>query len=1356
MTGETHDVLEGLNEAQQKAVTHTNGPLLIIAGAGTGKTTVITRRIAWLLEDKKLKTENILALTFTEKAAAEMEERIDQLLPFGYMDLWVSTFHSFCERILKQHAIDIGLPPDFTILDQTNQALLVREHIDTFELEYYKPLGNPTKFIHALLSHFSRAKDEGIVPEEYLTYAEELQQNEDQQEFRKGDDIPEHMRIAEIANAYHTYQKLLLENSALDFGDLILYTLQLLKKRPAIANAFQKQFRYVLVDEFQDTNYAQYELVKLFLNDKKNITVVGDDDQCLPGSSQVQLETGAKRIDKIKIGDEVLTGVGKGHIGVSKVTKTFAHHKRARFISLTTESGEKITVTDNHKMFCYVPQKLIKFDFHYVYLMHRAGLGWRIGVTNDIVSRLRLERSADKIVGIGTYNSDQEARYWESLFSLKYCIPTVCFHARKGSVITGQWLQKLYAAVDSERGTKALARELGIDLDAPHFSLQGVVRGKKSRVKIYLEMNYRKYRSKDHVQKGKQIIHNPHICHQVSLETSDRNIVKKITNAGIAITKAKKGWRVRIQTSDIRVAGKYAHKLQLLTGGILENRCAIGRVKNQHLPALVMPASNVLKGHYLPVMKGNNIEYERVGDIRIQKKEQTVYDLEVEGTHNFIADNIVVHNSIYKFRGAAISNILEFKKDFADATEVVLTRNYRSKQNILDLAYGFIQQNNPNRLEVTLGKNKEGKTLSKKLISEREGPAALEHMHLTNHEQEARRVIETIADIKKKDGEATWSDFAILVRANDHANLFLSMLERNGIPYQFVAARGLFQQPVVLDVINYLKLLDNFHEQKATYRVLGFPYLNIPVTDIMLLNEESKKRNTPLFELLKNIRMVKGVQSATIPKVEKLVSLLEKHTYAAKKESVGQVTLRVLRETGYLAHITERKDPTSTQNTLYLTQFFKKIQAFEESHEEARVADFLKEIALAQDVGDTGAIGESWESGPDTVKVMTVHGAKGLEFRYVFLVSLVDKRFPSIERKEQIELPLALVKETLTKGDVHLEEERRLFYVALTRAKDGLFLTSAEDYGGLRAKKPSRFLTELGFEPKTEKLEKSMLEIEEAQMPETDEMKLLRSRIPKKFSFTQFQAFESCPKQYKYAHILQIPAEGRFTFSYGKTMHACLQRLYEHVQEKASGGEQSGLFDEKQDTDKAVEVSFDKIKRIYEEEWINEWYVSKKHEEEYFEKGKEELRAFHALHGGKFHPALYLEKGFTLKVGSTSVKGQIDRVDRVAGGVRIVDYKTGSAPDPKKKLDKEKLWQLYLYARAARDVLKEKPVTLSFYYFDLGGYIDIEWNEKDEQKIMEKTEGTIEGILKSNFIPTPSKFTCKYCDFRDICEDSLA
>src|SRR3989344_5848329 len=179
------DILEGLNSEQEHAVTHGDGPLLIVAGAGTGKTTVITKRLAWLIESGRAKPDQILALTFTEKAAGEMEERVDKLLPYGYVDLWISTFHSFGERILHNHALDIGVPYNFKLLSETEQWMLVRQHLDKFNLRYYRPLGNPTKFIHALLRHFSRAKDEEIYPEDYLKYAEELRLNQDKEKVSK-------------------------------------------------------------------------------------------------------------------------------------------------------------------------------------------------------------------------------------------------------------------------------------------------------------------------------------------------------------------------------------------------------------------------------------------------------------------------------------------------------------------------------------------------------------------------------------------------------------------------------------------------------------------------------------------------------------------------------------------------------------------------------------------------------------------------------------------------------------------------------------------------------------------------------------------------------------------------------------------------------------------------------------------------------------------------------------------------------------------------------------------------------------------------------------------------------------------
>src|SRR5216117_928151 len=167
-------ILEGLTEGQAAAVTHEAGPLLIIAGAGTGKTTVITRRIAYLIATRRARPEEILALTFTDKAAAEMEERVDTLVPYGYADVEIATFHAFGDRLLREHALELGLQPDFRVLNRAEQVIFFRDRLFQFPLERYRPLGDPTRHIQALITLISRCKDEDVAPEEYAAHAERL------------------------------------------------------------------------------------------------------------------------------------------------------------------------------------------------------------------------------------------------------------------------------------------------------------------------------------------------------------------------------------------------------------------------------------------------------------------------------------------------------------------------------------------------------------------------------------------------------------------------------------------------------------------------------------------------------------------------------------------------------------------------------------------------------------------------------------------------------------------------------------------------------------------------------------------------------------------------------------------------------------------------------------------------------------------------------------------------------------------------------------------------------------------------------------------------------------------------------
>src|SRR5499426_978400 len=167
-------ILDGLNDEQRAAVTHDAGPLLIVAGAGTGKTTVITRRIAHLIAQRKARPEEILALTFTDKAAAEMEERVDQLVPYGYADVDIATFHAFGDRLLREHSLEVGLTPDFRVLSRAEQVIFFRDRLFEFPLERYRPLGDPTRHLQAIIGLISRCKDEDISPAEYQACADRL------------------------------------------------------------------------------------------------------------------------------------------------------------------------------------------------------------------------------------------------------------------------------------------------------------------------------------------------------------------------------------------------------------------------------------------------------------------------------------------------------------------------------------------------------------------------------------------------------------------------------------------------------------------------------------------------------------------------------------------------------------------------------------------------------------------------------------------------------------------------------------------------------------------------------------------------------------------------------------------------------------------------------------------------------------------------------------------------------------------------------------------------------------------------------------------------------------------------------
>ncbi|MDY3230537.1 MAG: DNA helicase PcrA [Clostridiaceae bacterium] len=250
-------IYDTLNPMQKEAVLHTEGPLLILAGAGSGKTRVLTHRVAYLIDEKGVNPWNILAITFTNKAAGEMRDRVDKLVGFGAESIWVSTFHSTCVRILRRYIEYLGYSANFTIYDGDDQKTLMKQVFKTLDVD--------TKQFkeRAVLGAISSAKDKLVEPEEFLLNA--------------GQDF----RLKRIGEIYKEYQKQLRGNNALDFDDLIVKTVELFQNSPEALNYYQERFKYIMVDEYQDTNQAQFKLISLLAAKYKNLCVVGDDDQSI-------------------------------------------------------------------------------------------------------------------------------------------------------------------------------------------------------------------------------------------------------------------------------------------------------------------------------------------------------------------------------------------------------------------------------------------------------------------------------------------------------------------------------------------------------------------------------------------------------------------------------------------------------------------------------------------------------------------------------------------------------------------------------------------------------------------------------------------------------------------------------------------------------------------------------------------------------------------------------------------------------------------------------------------------------------------------------------------------------------------
>lgn len=630
------NLLEGLNDKQYEAVINTDGPCLVIAGAGSGKTKVLTHKIAYLMQEKDIKPWNILAITFTNKAANEMKERVEALVGDDAKDMWIGTFHSICVKILRRFIDRIGFDHSFVIFDTSDQRTLIKECLKDLKIDDKVFTDRIVQF------EISNAKNDMKEPEEYEAMV-------------KGD-----YRREKIASVYNLYQRRLKENNAIDFDDIINYTIKIFRENDDVLDYYTNKFNYILVDEYQDTNKSQFTLIRLLAKAHGNITVVGDNDQ-----------------------------------------------------------------------------------------------------------------------------------------------------------------------------------------------------------------------------------------------------------------------------------------------------------------------------------------------------------------------------GIYSFRGADISNILNFEKDFKGTKIIKLEQNYRCTQNILNAANSVIKNNEVKYKKKLWTENEEG---------------ALPTFHVSDDEyDEGRYIVEEINHLRREE-YYKYSDFAILYRMNSQSRAIEEILRREDIPYKIVGGLKFYERKEIKDIIAYLRLINNTSDNLALKRIINEPKRGIGKTSLDKIQAISEQTGIPMYQIIKEadqygLSRVYSNAQGFIEVIEDLISKKDEYT-------ITELIKHTLKETGYTKALEDENSIEAENRIENLEEFLTVAVQFEEEEADNDLSTFLEGITLSSDI-------DGMDEEEESVTLMTLHSAKGLEFPVVFLVGMEEGIFPGYKS-------IGEPKE--------LEEERRLCYVGITRAKNNLYLTCSRQrtmFGSTSCNPVSRFVKEI-------------------------------------------------------------------------------------------------------------------------------------------------------------------------------------------------------------------------------------------------------------------------------------------------------
>jgi superfamily I DNA/RNA helicase len=919
-------LLAGLNDPQRQAVRHGEGPLLVLAGAGSGKTRVLTHRIAYLLATGQARPGEILAITFTNKAATEMRERVESLVGRATRAMWVTTFHSACARMLRADAERLGYSRGFTIYDESDSLRMLKRCMAELHVD---PKRYPPR---AIRSQISGAKNQLVDSDAYAQ--------------AQGSVFEE-----VTAGVYTRYEKRMLEANAMDFDDLLVRTVNGLELFEEVRERWRRTFRHVLVDEYQDTNQAQYRLLQLLTSEHGNLMVVGDEDQCLVEGTLVTMgDRSQAPIEALSEGDMVMSCYGSADFRPARVTGVFKAWEK-RGIAIKAGSGRRLVSTPEH--------------------MHFAG--YRLGTA---------PQPGKSLVG------------------------------NQGLI------DHVFSMVDSERGGLHLLEAEGLSIQHPHH-LAATSDRRRRVLRITLC--------------GEKRGNTP--MHRIALAGRDSEGRSALEAIGLKTREAKPesdSWRFETALKDfdeaIRLAGDISSVLDVdvaFYGRFGETQS--GRIVGNSLPTI--PAGSVRPGMTMFTEDGG---YDWVESVEEVELDRPVYDINVEGTHNFIANGLVTHNSIYGFRHADIRNILDFEKDFPEADVVKLEQNYRSTQTILSAANAVVENNRERR--------------PKRLWTELAGGEPLQLRELADEHEEARWVAGEIERLGEEEGVRR-EDVAVFYRTNAMSRVLEDTLNRFDVPYQVIGGTKFYERAEVKDAIAYLSLLANPADQVSFARIVNSPRRGIGKTSQGRLVSHANTTGMTIWEVIERVEEVPGLGGAAIKSASRFYETMAGLRERADEEGpVAGLLEAVLNETGYLEALAAERTVEAEGRAENLEALIAGAAEFDIEREregESEVPpleEYLQQISLYTQQDDL--------RDESVITLMTLHNAKGLEYETVFVVGCEDGSFPHMKALEE-------------GGE---EEERRLCYVAITRARSRLYMTWTRErrlFGRAERNLPSRFVDEL-------------------------------------------------------------------------------------------------------------------------------------------------------------------------------------------------------------------------------------------------------------------------------------------------------